>query len=169
MTKGKCIDPQCTLVHVKGTWSIERTKKPPNTPKKCLGEQAQKEKENDSQPNFTKESFLEMVHLLKKELKEDMDKQITTLLASQLHYSHHHQLTPPQQPMNNQVVGAPAHYPLPYHPHLPHQHQLLQQQYQPILPPQPQNLETTVHHQQKLLFQQWLHKPARDLTQLPAH
>ena len=99
ISRGECLDASCTLCHVKGT-----RRRPPK-PVKAESQPGEKRKENTGTPasrsptiepptenrsdtalstgEYSNNSFLLHINLLRKELQEAMDKKLETLMAMQ--------------------------------------------------------------------------------------
>ena len=87
MTKGKCMDKKCNFMHVRGTRASKDSEKKEETEQTNSAEKS---------ASLTKESFLEMIHLLRKELREVVMNQTTQIPLQHL----------PQQ-MGPQILSNP--------------------------------------------------------------
>ena len=135
--KSKCVDTECKLMHIRGTW-----KKPAKAPKNDA-QQSHHEVDEQTTSNKTEssDSFLEMVHLLEVKLMEAMDLKIATLLSQlpqllmapqQIASKTHQQFAIPQR----QPPPVPLQFVQP-NPYQPNPYQTMQQQFPPLLPPPP--------------------------------
>ena len=139
ISKSECLDISCTLCHVKGT-----RRKPKSTqPKKVESTKVEDDdnssnesstkkttRKNDSPndkstPIDNKESFLDQIHLLKKELQEAMDKKLESLIQMQSQQAT--QQIPPF-PFRPTPTTQPMFSPIPW------MHQFYQMQRNPLFP-----------------------------------
>ena len=128
--KSKCVDTECTLMHIRGTW-----KKPAKSPKNDAQQSHHAvDEQTTSNKTESSDSFLEMVRLLEVKLMEAMDLKIATLL-SQLPQL----LTVPQQiaSKTHQPFVIPQHQPppVPLQFAQPNPYQPAQQQIPSLFPP----------------------------------
>lgn len=135
MTKGKCTDLKCTFMHVKGTRKRNTVDNQQSANDRNQISTSVPPTNAQDTGMLTKEHFLEMVHLLRKELKE--------VVMSTTHI-------PPQQ-SQLQAHQMPITY---------QGQQLLRSQPLDLIQlPQPQHPSSHQQAQIPAALQQWLYKP----------